>query len=98
MTEGPEVLRTSIKEQVLVAPKKKADVKAAATATEVQQKAEAPQPVSDVTGRPEDVSSGELMSQTTSKAKHKICPECGSTTQIQEGCVSCKGCGWALCK
>ena len=34
----------------------------------------------------------------TGKAKHKICPDCGSETQLQEGCVSCKGCGWALCK
>jgi len=99
--KGLTVFRdTSIKEQVLVAPKKKEEVKettkVAAAATEVQQTT--PQTaVSDSNGTTEDVSSGDLMTQTTSKAKHEICPECGSKTQIQEGCVSCKGCGWALC-
>ena len=51
-----------------------------------------------ITETEEDVSTGELNSKITSKAKHRICPECGSKTQIEEGCVSCKACGWALCK
>ncbi|MCH8066989.1 MAG: adenosylcobalamin-dependent ribonucleoside-diphosphate reductase [Nanoarchaeota archaeon] len=96
--KGLTVFRdTSIKEQVLVAGKN-SKLEAKETATQVQQKAEAPQPISDVTGRAEDVESGDLMTQTTGKAQHKICPECGGATQMQEGCVSCKGCGWALCK
>ena len=86
---------SSIKEQVLVAPRKKeeVEVKTAAINSGVQQKTEAP--VSTSTNE-EDVESGDLMTKTS--AKHEICPECGSKTQIQEGCVSCKGCGWALCK
>ena len=76
---------TSIKDQVLVAPKKKE--------------------LSTISGngidngfKEKEMESGDLFTKTTGKAKHKICPECGSETQIQEGCVSCKGCGWALCK
>ena len=46
----------------------------------------------------EDVEAGNLNSKVTGKAKHRICPDCGSKTQIEEGCVSCKACGWALCK
>ena len=85
---------SSIKEQVLVAPKKKEEVEVKTTATtEVQQTTETPVSAS---ASEEDVESGNLMTKTT--AKHEICPECGSKTQIQEGCVSCKGCGWALCK
>jgi ribonucleoside-diphosphate reductase alpha chain len=87
---------SSIKEQVLVAGKKKDKVEVKeAVAAEVQQVE--PQPVveSEVTA---DAPSGDLATKVTGKAKHRICPECGGTTQIQEGCVSCKGCGWALCK
>ncbi len=88
---------TSIKEQVLVAPKKKEEAKetsAAATATDMR-KPDAPVTASN---REKDVESGGLMSKTAPQAKQKICPECGSETHVQEGCVSCKGCGWALCK
>ena len=46
----------------------------------------------------EDVESGDLNTKITGKAKHEICPDCGTKTQIEEGCVSCKACGWALCK
>jgi len=87
---------SSIKEQVLVAPKKKkvkVEAKTAATSSELQTET----PVAASTSE-SDVDSGDLMTKTTGKAKHEICPECGSKTQIQEGCVSCKGCGWALCK
>ena len=82
---------TSIKNQVLVAPKRKEEK---AEVPEIQ-KAEpefAPRKT-DV-----EIESGNLMSKTTGKAKHQICPECGTKTQIEEGCVSCKACGWALCK
>jgi len=78
---------SSIKEQVLVAPKKKESV------TQVSQEAMQQAPLVEDTGESE-VSSGELVSKT----KTRLCPECGGQAQIQEGCVSCKGCGWALCK
>jgi ribonucleoside-diphosphate reductase alpha chain len=96
--KGVTVFRdSSIKNQVLVAGKKRTEVKEAATVTEVP---EAPQTIADDNGTngTEDISSGNLTTKITGKAKHQICPDCGAKTQIQEGCVSCKGCGWALCK
>jgi len=90
---------SSIKDQVLVAPKKKevVEVKAAATATQIiQQETFIDKEIGN--HAEEEIESGSLLTKTTGKAKHKICPECGAETQIQEGCVSCKGCGWALCK
>ncbi len=99
---------SSIKEQVLVAPKKKdaqkskisgahsmGEVKEAAT--KVKELQEVSQ-VMDDSKIETDINSGDLMTKATSQTKHKICPECGSETQIQEGCISCKACGWALCK
>ena len=94
---------TSIKEQVLVAPKKreeKVEAKAAATATQAmrhESQIESGNGI-DNGAAEKEIESGDLLTKTTGKAKHKICPECGAETQIQEGCVSCKGCGWALCK
>ena len=74
---------SSIKNQVLVAPKK------------IEAKMQVSQEVPEVKDTSEtEVSSGELISKT----KTRLCPECGGQAQIQEGCVSCKGCGWALCK
>ncbi|MBW2975971.1 adenosylcobalamin-dependent ribonucleoside-diphosphate reductase [Candidatus Woesearchaeota archaeon] len=37
-------------------------------------------------------------SESQPQSKARICPECGAKTNVQEGCVSCKSCGWALCK
>ena len=79
---------TSIKDQVLVAGKKKK------AAVEVK----TTPPVMDNGKAEQDLVSGDLATKITGKAKHEICPDCGAKTQIQEGCVSCKDCGWALCK
>ncbi len=75
---------TSIKGQVLVAGK--------------NNKAKAKVQKPEVSGgeREVDIESANLTTKVTGKAK--ICPECGAKTQLQEGCVSCKACGWALCK
>jgi len=96
--KGVTVFRdSSIKGQVLVAGKQRSGVKEAATETITEIKKpefneEFPQT------EEKDAESGNLNTKITGKAKHQICPECGSKTQIEEGCVSCKGCGWALCK
>jgi len=85
--KGVTVYRdSSIKNQVLVAPKK------IETKTQVSQDIQQATVVTET--NESDVSSGELVSKT----KTRLCPECGGQAQIQEGCVSCKGCGWALCK
>ncbi|MDP6265337.1 MAG: hypothetical protein QF584_01045, partial [Candidatus Woesearchaeota archaeon] len=91
-------------DQVLVAPKTKKEKEEIATAelqaktsqTEQVAEMEPQTPIDD--SHTEDISSGELNSKITSKAKHEICPDCGTKTQIEEGCVGCKACGWALCK
>jgi ribonucleoside-diphosphate reductase alpha chain len=92
---------SSIKEQVLVAPKTKEEKAKEAAATAIQQEVPTTNGHSaeSITNHTEkEVDTGELVTKTTGKAKHRFCPECGAETQIQEGCVSCKGCGWALCK
>ena len=96
---------TSIKDQVLIAPKKrevKVEATAAATAMQAirhESPVESGNGIDNDNGFAEkEMESGDLLTKTTGKAKHRLCPECGSETQIQEGCVSCKGCGWALCK
>ena len=82
---------SSIKGQVLVAGKsKKAEEKIEIKKPEAETKAEET--------IEKDVEAGNLNTKITGKAKHRICPDCGAKTQIQEGCVSCKACGWALCK
>jgi ribonucleoside-diphosphate reductase alpha chain len=96
---------SSIKDQVLVAPKKKETVKAAA-AISVQETRQEHKPIesdftniiNDERAAEKDLESGDLVTKSQGQTKHKICPECGSATQLQEGCVSCKACGWALCK
>jgi len=93
---------SSIKDQVLVAPKKK-KVKVETQAATAMQAIHHESPIAAGNGidngfAEKEIESGDLLTKTTGKAKHKICPECGAETQIQEGCISCKGCGWALCK
>jgi len=93
---------SSIKDQVLVAPKKK-EVKVETQAATAMQAIHHESPIAAGNGidngfAEKEIESGDLLTKTTGKAKHKICPECGAETQIQEGCISCKGCGWALCK
>ena len=100
--KGLTVFRdSSIKDQVLVAPKKKEKVTETATQKLTVKKEikleEESSPVMD-DSKTQELETGELITQTKTDTKHKICPECGSETQLQEGCVSCRGCGWALCK
>jgi len=89
--KGVTVFRdSSIKDQVLVAPKKEVkDVKA--PIAEVMQE----KPSMEVSG---EIDSGNLIVKSESKAKSRLCPECEAKIVVQEGCVSCKACGWALCK
>jgi ribonucleoside-diphosphate reductase alpha chain len=90
---------SSIKEQVLVAPKKRKVVKSASAQAEVKQQTAIHETVSGNGKATEsEFQSGNLVMKSESQTKAKKCPECGSATQLQEGCVSCKACGWALCK
>lgn len=87
---------SSIKNQVLVAPKKKE----AKTAAVIEPKTEAPVKMETQTD------SGTLMMETkqNGSAKQKgspktwtHCPECSTKLDKKEGCVICPGCSWGLC-
>jgi ribonucleoside-diphosphate reductase alpha chain len=75
---------TSIKDQVLVAPKSKEKEEA---------KTETSAPKQTVK------ESGNLMFANKSMGRTTItnCPECGTKVELKEGCLHCPGCGWGLC-
>ncbi|MAG91699.1 ribonucleoside-diphosphate reductase, adenosylcobalamin-dependent [Candidatus Woesearchaeota archaeon] len=80
---------TSIKDQVLVAPKAKENEEV---------KAEAKQPIKQTVKE----SGSKLVfakesSKSMTKATIKNCPECGTKVELKEGCLHCPGCGWGLC-
>ena len=89
---------SSIKNQVLVAPKKKEIGKKAAAIESVEIKHEIKAAGNGSAMAQKEIDSGRLVMQSESKGKTRTCPECDGQAQIQEGCVSCKACGWALCK
>ena len=80
---------TSIKDQVLVAPKKKAKQE------EIEIKQEQKKLIKEsesglvfANGNGEEMPTGKQI---------KNCPECGSELEKKEGCVECPSCGWGLC-
>jgi len=81
---------TSIKDQVLVAPKAKEQKEEVI--------AEVKQAVKETIKE-----SGNLMfasqggHKPMTKFTIKNCPECGSEVELKEGCLHCPGCGWGLC-
>ena len=93
--KGVTVFRdSSIKDQVLVAPKKETAEKNTMEVVETEQE----EVIVDDIATEKDVESGSMVMQSESKAKARLCPECDAKVVVQEGCVSCKACGWALCK
>jgi ribonucleoside-diphosphate reductase alpha chain len=77
---------SSIKNQVLVAPKSKDEQEEAKEAHQ--------QPKQTVK------ESGNLMfaqNKPTGKTTITNCPECGTKVELKEGCLHCPGCGWGLC-
>lgn len=89
---------SSIKDQVLVAPKTKEENKE-------DKKEEVKDNAIKLQERLVDVKeSGSLMfagesggSEPVSKTSIKNCPECGTKLELKEGCLHCPGCGWGLC-
>ena len=82
---------SSIKDQVLVAPKskeEKADAKA-------DIKPEMKQAVKDSGSGL--VFANNDTNRPMSKITIKNCPECGTLVELKEGCLHCPGCGWGLC-
>ncbi len=84
--KGVTVFRdSSIKDQVLVAPKAREETK--------------PMPMTEKKQLKETVvyAANGSESKPISKTAIKNCPECGTKVELKEGCLHCPGCGWGLC-
>ena len=79
---------SSIKDQVLVAPKKKEKI--------IDEAKPAVKKAMKETSTGLMFANGNGPEVTRSKAI-KNCPECGHELEKKEGCVNCPGCGWGLC-
>lgn len=78
---------TSIKEQVLVAPRKKQEENSESHNSTVEQIARTPQIVTvPLVGGPHGGSE-----------QLRLCPQCQTTVVFQEGCYICPECGWGAC-
>jgi ribonucleoside-diphosphate reductase alpha chain len=77
---------TSIKGQVLVAPRKKHE------AEQIEQKTENERPAS-----PPKILAIPLVGGSQGVGELKICPQCTSQVVYQEGCYNCHECGWSAC-
>ena len=95
--KGLTVFRdSSIKDQVLVAPKKKE----AKSEVELEVKKEKIQKANPTIERESE--GGTLVMEKnedvpTKKIAIKECPQCKGKVEIKEGCVTCMECGWGLC-
>ncbi len=97
---------SSIKSQVLNAPKKKETTTPGQNQLKIEaskaQTMQAIQPAPHVAPAPKpspNPVAGQRMQtvQNLSKFEIKSCPNCNSDTQIKEGCVMCPECGWGMC-
>ena len=86
---------TSIKDQVLVAPKKKEEKEAK---IEVDIKPEMKKTIKESeSGLVFANGNGNGEAKPMTKATIKNCPECGTKVELKEGCLHCPSCGWGLC-
>ena len=84
---------SSIKDQVLVAPKAKE--KKEESKIEVDIKPEMKKTIKE--SESGLVFAGNGSEKPMSKITIKNCPECGTKVELKEGCLHCPGCGWGLC-
>ena len=84
---------SSIKDQVLVAPKAKERKEEA----KVDMKAEQKKIIKDSESGLVFANGNGSHNRPMTKATIKNCPECGTTVELKEGCLHCPGCGWGLC-
>ena len=84
---------SSIKDQVLVAPKAKE--KKEESKMEVDIKPEMKKTIKE--SESGLVFAGNGSEKPMSKITIKNCPECGTKVELKEGCLHCPSCGWGLC-
>jgi len=83
---------SSIKDQVLVAPKAKEHKE-----EKVEMAAEQKKIIRDSESGLVFANGSGSHNRPMTKAAIKNCPECGTTVELKEGCLHCPGCGWGLC-
>ncbi|MBI2101716.1 hypothetical protein HYT53_03820 [Candidatus Woesearchaeota archaeon] len=86
---------SSIKDQVLVAPKAKE--KKEESKMEVDIKPEMKKMIKESESGLVFANGNGSEAKPTSKYTIKNCPECGTKLELKEGCLHCPGCGWGLC-
>ncbi|MBS3114186.1 ribonucleoside-diphosphate reductase, adenosylcobalamin-dependent [Candidatus Woesearchaeota archaeon] len=84
---------SSIKDQVLVAPKSKEAKEEAKVEIKQEQKKTIKESESGLVFANGNGSEAKPMT----KATIENCPECGTKVELKEGCLHCPGCGWGLC-
>ncbi len=91
--KGLTVFRdSSIKDQVLVAPKAKEHKE-----EKIEMAAEQKKTVKDSESGLVFAGGNGSHNKPMTKATIKNCPECGTAVELKEGCLHCPGCGWGLC-
>ncbi|MBI2542321.1 hypothetical protein HYV80_06435 [Candidatus Woesearchaeota archaeon] len=86
---------SSIKDQVLVAPKAKEKKEGANI--EVDIKPEMKKMVKESESGLVFANGNGSDARPITKQTIKNCPECGTKVELKEGCLHCPGCGWGLC-
>jgi len=84
---------SSIKDQVLVAPK----TKETKESEKVEVKEEQKKMIKESESGLVFAGNGSETHMPMSKATMKNCPECGTALEKKESCVECPSCGWGLC-
>ena len=83
---------SSIKDQVLVAPKSKAEKEEVKIELKPGQKKIIKESESGLLFEGNGKTNKPMVKLTI-----KNCPECGTAVELKEGCLHCPGCGWGLC-
>ncbi|MDP3765943.1 MAG: ribonucleotide reductase N-terminal alpha domain-containing protein [Nanoarchaeota archaeon] len=86
---------SSIKDQVLVAPKAKE--KKEEEKIEVDIKPEMKKIIKESESGLVFANGNGSEAKPMTKVTIKNCPECGTKVELKEGCLHCPGCGWGLC-
>ena len=88
---------SSIKDQVLVAPKTKEEKEEMKVEVKKEQKKMIKESESGLVFANGNDSNNNNNDRPMTKATIQNCPECGTKVELKEGCLHCPGCGWGLC-